>query len=128
MNKGDKIPAEEILLRRTWAKDKKYLDPKTGRPNSRAFTPRTKDKGELSVDIKSLTTYKLAILDPQIFSLFSFHTSFAYSLGLQCNYDPWTIELNGIDNLAHSLILGIPEDDEAIAGLLARNSSPQAPF
>ena len=127
MNKGDVIPDEEILLRRVFARDKKYID-LIGKPTSRAFTPRPKDDGKLSVDIKSLTTYAAAIRDEQRFALFTIHVAFAKSLGLNCIYDPLTLITDGIDNIAHSLVIGIPTEDESISGLLARNSTQQHPY
>lgn len=44
------------------------------------------------------------------------------SLGLNSTYDPTTQEKDGIDNIAHCLIGSISEDDESIAGILARKS------
>ena len=46
MKKGDSVSIEETLLRRVYRKDKRYRDPKTGKPSSRAFAPRPKDEGK----------------------------------------------------------------------------------
>lgn len=127
MIKGDTIPAEETLLRRVFAKDKRYIDPSTGKPTSRAFSPRPKDEQKLSVDVKSLSTYAISIQDSSKFSLYSIEASLVLKLGLQCIYDP-IIDPIGISNMAHSLVIGIPEEDESISGILARNSTYQAAY
>lgn len=115
MNKGDRLNNDEILLRRAYRTDKKYRDP-VGRPTSRAFSPRPKDEGKLSVDIERLTTYKDSILDPIKFILYQFPSSLAFSLGLDCTYDPLP------HNTAHSLITGFDSEDEAIPGIIARKA------
>ncbi len=117
MNKGDKLNLGENLLRRVYRTDKRYIDRKTGRPTSRAFVPRPKDDGKLSVDIERLTTYEKAIDDSERFVLFSFFSDLAFKLGLNCIYDP----VKNI-NLAHAIITGFPNDDESIPGILARSS------
>ena len=120
MNKGDKIPAEEWLYRRAFRKDKKYVHPRTHRPTSRAFAPRPKDEGKLSVDISSLTTEEEAIMDKVRFALFKIQAATAYQQNLSCLYDPLTSEEDGFDNPAHALITGFAPDDETVPGLLAR--------
>ncbi len=117
MNKGDQVDSQETLLRRVYRSDKRYIDKKTGRPTSRAFAPRPKDNGKLSVDIERLTTYKKAIIDSNRFVLFAFLAEIAYQLGLNCIYEP----INGF-NPAHALITGFPDDDESIPGILARQA------
>lgn len=117
MNKGDLIDEKEHLWRRVFKTDKRYIDKRTGRPTSRAFAPRPKDEGKLSVNIENLTTYEASIEDPERFVIFSFMAELAYSLGLKCIYDP--IEKV---NIAHALVTGFPLGDESIPGILARNA------
>lgn len=120
MNKGDKLNSEEILLRRVYRKDKRYINPQTGRPVSRAFSPSPKDSGKLSVNIERLTTYEKSVVDSIKFTLFKFPASLAFELGLDCIYDP--IETPEEYNPAHSLIIGIDSEDESIPGILARKA------
>jgi hypothetical protein len=117
MKKGDRLDDNEYLLRRVYRSDKRYIDKKTGRPTSRAFVPRPKDEGKLSVDIERLTTYEKAVMDSKRFVLFGFLAQLAYSLGLNCIYDPIDKE-----NIAHALVTGFPVDDESIPGILARKA------
>ena len=116
MNKGDAIRPDEFLLRRVFRLDRRFIDLKTGRPTSRAFAPRPKDNGSLSVDLKIMTTPIKAIIDIERFRLFEFMAHSAYSLGLECKYDPLD------DNVAHTLITGFDPEDESVPGILARIS------
>ena len=116
MNKGDQVDKNEMLLRRVYRTDKRYVDKRTGRPTSRAFAPRPKDEGKLSVDIERLTTYEKAILDVARFVLFAFSAGIVYDLNLNCIYDP--VELNP----AHAVVTGFPKNDESIPGILARQA------
>ncbi|MCU0355882.1 MAG: hypothetical protein MUD08_19470, partial [Cytophagales bacterium] len=68
MDKGDRISPDENLWRRVYRTDKRYIDP-SGRPTSRAFAPRPKDEGKLSVDMARLTTVEKAIADAEKFKL-----------------------------------------------------------
>lgn len=120
MKKGDRVSIHEILLRRVYRKDKRYRDPKTGALSSRAFAPRPKDEGRLSVDIERLCTLETAIGDSVKFILYRFSAFLVFQLGLDCIYDP--IIKDGYENLAHALIVGFDEDDESIPGILARKS------
>lgn len=117
MKKGDSLDSKENLLRRVYRTDRRYIDKKTGRPTSRAFAPRPKDNGKLSVDIERLTTYEKAAIDINKFMLFAFLAETAYNLGLKCIYDPINDK-----NIAHALITGFPANDESIPGILARQS------
>ena len=121
MNKGDLVSVEESLLRRVYRSDKRYVDKRTGRPTSRAFSPRPKDEGKLSVDIKSLTNYFEAIGDQHRFLLFSILSKIVYNLNLQCIYDPED------DNPAHALITGFDPEDESVPGILVRASTKEEP-
>ncbi len=120
MQQGDQISADETLLRRVYRSDKRYIDKRTGRPTSRAFAPRPKDKGKLSVDIKRLTNFYSAIHDQDRFLLFSILSKLVFDLKLLCIYEP--IE----DNLAHALIVGFDPEDESVPGILARASKKEA--
>jgi hypothetical protein len=122
MKKGDLISTEEILLRRVYFTDKHYIKP-DGTLSSRAFAPRPKDEGKLSVDIERLTTYEKAILDVNKFRLYQIKAEIAYSIELKCIYDPLTLEDNNVANLAHSLIVGFEEEDEAKSAILAKNAT-----
>ena len=117
MKKGDSLNGNENLLRRVYRSDRRYIDRKTGRPTSRAFAPRPKDNGKLSVDIERLTTYEKAVMDLKRFVLFGFLAELAYSLGLSCIYDPIDKE-----NIAHALVTRFPVDDESIPGIIARRA------
>ncbi len=121
MKKGDKLPKEEIILRRVFSTDKRYIDP-DGHPTSRAFKPREIDAGKLSVNAKSLTTYAETVTDPKKFKVFWLEVSVVDSIGLDCIYSP------SRTNNSHSHIEGFPDGDEALAGLLARKSQEQKPF
>ncbi|UOY07758.1 hypothetical protein L0P88_04205 [Muricauda sp. SCSIO 64092] len=123
MTKGDIITdPKESFYRRAYRKDKKYVDPKTGNFISRAFTPRPKrDNGMLSVDLVRLTTPENTVMDADKFAIAEVQNSDIINLGLESIYDP--VEANGLpENLAHCLICCIDEDDESIAGILARKS------
>lgn len=121
MNKGDIVSVDETLLRRVYKGDKRYIDKKTGRPTSRAFAPRPKDDGKLSIEIKSLTSFFEAIKDERKYLLFSILSKIVYNLNLQCIYDPED------DNPAHALITGFDPEDESIPGILARASTQEIP-
>ena len=118
MNKGDLITdRQELFYRRAYRTDKKYVDPKTGNFISRAFTPRPKkDDGQLSVDLARLTTPEVAVNDMKKYAIAEVQNSDILDVGLKSVYDP----VEG--NLAHCHICCIDEDDESIAGILARKS------
>lgn len=124
MERGDLITEpQEVFYRRVFRKDKRYIDKKTGRFTSRAFTPRPKDEGKLSVDLKRLTTVEKSLsYQPDRFVLGTLFNKDVLYLQLKSIYDPTNIEDDGFDNIAHCVIQGIPEDDESIAGILARKS------
>lgn len=119
MRKGDTVPEKETLLRRVYRHDKNYIDRRTGRPTSRAFAPRPKDNGKLSVAIKSMTSFQEAIVNAEKYRLFNILAKLVYELGLTCIYDP-------IDNnIAHALITGFDPEDESVPGILARSSAEE---
>ncbi|HMQ46317.1 MAG TPA: hypothetical protein PKA00_01615 [Saprospiraceae bacterium] len=77
-----------------------------------------KDDGKLSVDIASKTTPEISIIDSKKISLWGFKAKVPFDIGLRCIYDP--IQENGYANLAHAIIVGFQEEDEALPGILAR--------
>lgn len=109
---------DEWLLRRSYATpERKYMNP-DGTAHSRVFKLRPKDNGELSVDVKSLTTIESAIIDFQKFILFETANQEVISMGLKTFHDipdDWS-------NPAHAVIVGMSEDDEILPGKLARKS------
>jgi hypothetical protein len=123
MDKGDRISPDENLWRRVYRTDKRYIDP-SGRPTSRAFAPRPKDEGKLSVDMARLTTVEKAIADAEKFKLYSIPSKLVFDLGLDCLYDPLTVQSDGVDNPAHCLVTGFEPDDERVPGILARQAVP----
>lgn len=123
MIKGEEIKEVNAkFYRSVWRKDKRYIDRKTGLPTSRAFSPRPKDEGKLSVDIDSLITPEESVGDTLKFSLWEIENSLVYSIDLISVYDPLTEKFNGRENPAHCLIMGFDEEDESKAGILARES------
>ena len=124
MNKGDEILSNDIeFYRNIYRSDKKYIDKKTGRPTSRAFTPRPKDDGMLSVNISTMTTPLESCQNNTIkFTVFLIKNTLVKSISLTAIYDPLNIIDDNIDSPAHSLIVGFPYDDESKAGILARSA------
>lgn len=119
LQKGDRIPENDVLLRRVWANDKRYIKP-DGKLSSRAFAPRPKDEGKLSVDIERLTTYKRAVKDEKKFLLYQIRAVAVYDIELDCIFDPYPAEDPAND--AHALIIGFPPDDESKPAILARTA------
>lgn len=106
----------ESLYRRSFLNPlKKFLN-LDGSATSRVFKLREKDKGELSTDVKSLTTPKKSIVDANKYLLFEIEVSEVVTMGLSAKHDP--IE----NNPAHSFIWGMEEEDDIFPGLLARKS------
>lgn len=114
---GNNVSVNESLYRRSFGPpDKRFLD-SAGFATSRAFKPRPIDEGKLSVNVKSMTTEMLSVLnDPNKFVLFEVDVADVCALSLSVEHDP--IE----SNEAHALILTIPEDDDILPGQLARKS------
>jgi hypothetical protein len=99
------VEPEEWLYRRSYNSPmKNYLNP-DGTATSRTFKLREKDQGELSVDIKSLTTAETALGDPNKFFLFEVANRNVLDMGLESFCDP----VQGND--AHAVIIGNPEND-----------------
>lgn len=122
------VSAEEDLYRRSYSEPQRnFLNP-DGSATSRVFRLREKDNGQLSVDIKSLTTAQVSIKDKSKFMLFEISVSTVVGAGLAVYHDPYTEKTHGEDNIAHSFIWGLtfypdPADrDDTLPGLLARAS------
>lgn len=112
------VAYDESLYRRYYSTPEKRFSNPDGSPHSRIFKPREKDNGEVSVDVKSLTTAAVSISDPSKYVLFEIANSDVVDLGLDTFHDPL---LDG-SNDAHAVIIGIEMDDDIKPGLLARKS------
>ena len=116
------VDPQEWLFRRSYSNpEHKYMNP-DGSANSRVFKLRDKDKGELSVDVRSMTTPESAVAEDSRYMLFEIANLEVINAGLCTEHDPLTVELDGVDNPAHAVILGMAEDDDVLPGLLARRA------
>lgn len=116
------VDPQEWLYRRSYSNpEHKYMNP-DGSANSRVFKLREKDMGELSVDVKSMTTPVAAVADASQYMLFEIANLEVIETGLHTEHAPLAMELDGIDNPAHAVILGMAEDDDVLPGLLARRA------
>jgi hypothetical protein len=115
---GDKLDVDlsESLYRRSFLNPLKKFMNLDGSATSRVFKLRGKDKGELSTDVKSLTTPEKSIGDINKHLLFEIEVAKVVLIGLTAKHDP--VE----DNPAHSFIWGMNEEDDIFPGLLARKS------
>lgn len=110
------------LLRRAFGPpDKRFLNP-DGSATSRVFKLRDKDNGELSVNVKEMTTIEGTINDPQKFVLFEISVIAVETLGLSAHHDPLNEKDHGFSNPAHAYIWGLDINDDVKPGLLARAS------
>lgn len=118
MVKGDiLIDPEIVLIRRAHLPMKAYSNP-DGTATSRVFTPRPKDKGALSVNIKELTTYEQSIENPERYFLFQLLNRAPIFCLKTTKYDP---NDDGTNN-AHSVIEIIDEYDNVTPAYLAKAS------
>ncbi len=115
MNNNPVNAAERFYRRGYSTPEKKYMNP-DGTATSRVFKLRDKDNGQLSVDVKSLTTPQQAVGDPTKYMLFELSNADVLSLGLESYYDPLP------NNAAHAYIWGMTLNDDILPGLLARTS------
>lgn len=116
------VDRREWLFRRGYATpEKNYLNP-DGSATSRVYKLREKDNGELSVDIKSMTTPAQAVGDVSRFMLFEIANNDVLEAGLATYHDPLTADAHGVDNPAHAVIVGLSLDDDVLPGVLARKS------
>lgn len=117
MNRKE-VAQDEWLLRRSYCTpEKNYLNP-DGTATSRSFKLRTKDNGELSVDVKSMTTPEKSVGDKTKYFLFEVSNEAVAQIGLKTLHDP----LEDGSNDAHAVIVGMSIEDETFPGLLARSS------
>ena len=93
-----------------------------GTATSRVFKLRESDKGELSVEVKSMTTSAAAVQDNQKFMLFEIPNHYVLDFGLRTEHDPLPNEQSDEDNPAHAVIIGMDMEDEITPGLLAKAS------
>lgn len=115
----DKVGPEEWLYRRYYNPLEKNISKLTSQFHSRIFKLRPKDNGELSVDVKSLTTPEKAISDSHKFFLVEIQNKSVLKIENLCTFhDP----LRDGTNNAHAVITGMTIDDDVIPGLLARAS------
>lgn len=118
---GRKLVAEEELLyRRCYLPEKKYMNP-DGTATSRAFKLREKDNGELSVDVESMTTAEKSVGDKLKFFLFGIQNKDILEIvetKLSTYHDPLP---DGLNN-AHAVIVGMLIEDDITPGLLAKAS------
>ena len=123
MKNGDEIiDTDAFFYRRVYSSGRQYIIKETGRPTSRAFSPRPKDEGELSVDLTSLTTPVDSVGDLKKFCLWEIGNVDVRKIDLRAFYNPMVKKKNGFDNPAHCVISGFEEEDESKAGILARKS------
>ena len=89
-----------------------------GTATSRVFKLREKDVGELSVDVKSMTTVEVSIGDPDKYYLFEVPNEAVVEIELKSYHDP----LEDGSNDAHAVIIGMSIEDDIKPGILARKS------
>ena len=116
MSERTPVAQEEWLFRRCYLPQKKYFDP-NGNPTSRIFKLRPKDNGELSVDVKSMSTSEKSIKDSAKFFLFELPYAGVLDIeGLNTLHDPLPNQAND----AHAVIIGCSEEDEIKPNQLAK--------
>lgn len=121
---NDRLPVDskEWLYRRSYFNpEKNYLNP-DGTATSRVFKLREKDNGELSVDVKSLTTPANSIGDASKFILFEILNQSVLDQDLSTLHAPCTTETHGFENPSHAVIVGMDMKDDVKPGLLARKA------
>jgi len=112
------VDINEWIYRRGYSTpEKKYMNP-DGTATSRVFKLKEKDKGELSVDVESLTTPELSVTDKSRFMLFKLANKSVEDNGLKTYHSP---EKDGSNN-AHAVIIGMSLEDDILPGILARVS------
>lgn len=112
------VDIREYLYRRGYCTpERNYMNP-DGTATSRVFKLREKDQGELSVDVKRLTSAEIAIGDTSKFMLFEVPNRVVEAIDLQTFHDP----LPEGRNNAHAVICGMTVEDDLKPGLLARKS------
>ncbi|MFN0035499.1 MAG: hypothetical protein ACKVUS_10540 [Saprospiraceae bacterium] len=114
-------PSEWLYRRGHSSPEKKYMNP-DGTATSRVFKLREKDHGELSVDVRSMTTPKISVGDDSKFMLFEIANQDVLNVGLRTFHDPCTVASHGFDNPAHAALVGMDMEDDVLPGMLARKS------
>ena len=110
------VPASEFLWRRTYFEPPhKYFNP-NGSPTSRAFKLRERDNGELSVDVKSLSTPEKSVGDASKFMLLEIPAQVVFDIDLTACFDPLP------ENPAHAFIGGMELEDDLKPKLLAEKA------
>jgi hypothetical protein len=114
------VAKEEKLYRRYYLPENRYMNP-DGTAHSRVFKLREKDYGELSVDVKSMTTPEKSVGDKSKFFLFELPNEEVIKIT-----NPQLIsyhdELQDGSNDSHAVIVGMSIDDDITPGVLARAS------
>lgn len=112
------VNLNEWLLRRGFSTpEHKFMNP-DGSATSRVFKLRDKDEGKLSVDVESLTTHAVSVVDPAKHMLFRIANRIVNNLGLKTYHSP----LPDDSNSAHAVILGMSKEDDITPIRLARAS------
>lgn len=113
------VSTQEWIYRRGYCTPvKKYMNP-DGSATSRVFKLRPVDNGELSVNVKSMTTPELSVGDQLKYFLFEISNQSVLEIAdLNTLHDPLP---DGTNN-AHAVIIGMSEEDDIKPGLLARKS------
>jgi hypothetical protein len=114
------VDRDECLYRRSWLPERKYMNP-DGTATSRVFKLRESDKGELSVDVKSMTSPEACVKDDKKFFLFEISNQAVLQISFQklnTLHDP----LGDGSNDAHAVIVGMNLEDDVTPGILARSS------
>jgi hypothetical protein len=115
-NNDELVAASEFLWRRTYFDPiHKYFNP-NGSPTSRAFKLREKDNGQLSVEVKSLSSPEKSVGDANKFMLLELSAQAVYDLDLFAQYDPLP------ENPAHAYIGGMELEDDLKPKLLAEKA------
>ena len=113
------VGIQEWLYRRGYSNPvKNYMNP-DGTATSRVFKLREKDDGELSVDVKSMTTAAKSVGDHSKYFLFEISNQAVLDIDdLMAFHHPLP---DGVND-SHAVIIGMSLEDEIKPGLLARNS------
>lgn len=111
------VSKEEWLWRRSYCNPLKRFENPDGTAHSRVFKVRESDKGELSVNVKSLTTIAKTLPDPTNFIIFEISNQSIIEIGLMTYHD----RLVDGSNDAHAVIL-MDFNDDISPSLLAKKS------
>lgn len=115
------VDATAWLYRRYYTPESKYMNP-DGTATSRVFKLRPKDEGELSVDVKEMTTPERSIGDADKYLLFELPNSTVLNEGLETFHDPTPASEVSVENPAHAVIIGMDLEDDIMPAILAKKS------